>query len=321
MRVHFFIVIILLCFLRMSAQSPKNVSVHDPVLIKENSVYYLFSSGNGVKVQSSIDLQNWKVEKAVFTQPPSWAVKLVPGFKGHIWAPDISYHNKLYYLYYSVSTFGKNSSAIGVATNETLDPSSPNFKWVDHGKVIQSISGKNHWNAIDPNIITDENGKNWMAFGSFWDGIKLVELTKDLLHVDIQSRDITTIASHKKLGASGDNAIEAPFIFRKSGYYYLFASVDYCCKGENSTYKMIFGRSKIVAGPYLDQANVPLSDGGGTILLTGDKDWHGVGHNAVYHTKGEDYLVFHGYDAHDSGKSKLRLLKLKWKNGWPSIKN
>jgi len=310
----------LFCFFKSEAQlSSRNVAVHDPVLIKQDSIYYLFSTGNGIKVQSSIDLMNWKQEKPVFDQAPAWAVSLISNFKGHIWAPDVSLHNNLYYLYYSVSSFGKNASAIGVATNQTLDPSAPNFKWVDHGKVIESIPRKDHWNAIDPNIITDENGITWMAFGSFWDGIKLVELAKDLIHLG-NNRQIFTIASHKKPGESGNNAIEAPFIFRKNGYYYLFASVDYCCKGENSTYKMIVGRSKHIKGPYLDHLNIPLTEGGGTILLAGDKEWNGVGHNAVYHSNGNDYLVFHGYDAHDAGKSKLRITTLIWRNGWPVIK-
>jgi arabinan endo-1,5-alpha-L-arabinosidase len=299
-------ILILLSILNVKAQSAqRSVSVHDPVMIKQDSVFYLFSTGNGIKVQSSIDLLNWKQEKPVFTKPPTWALESISGFIGHTWAPDISYHNNQYYLFYSVSTFGKNSSAIGVATNTTLNQSDSNYKWVDHGKVIQSIPGKTHWNAIDPNIIIDDQGKPWMSFGSFWDGIKMVQLTKDLLNIDTSVFKIETIASQKKRGESGNNAIEAPFIFKKNDYYYLFASIDYCCKGEASTYKMIVGRSKNVQGPYVDQLNNPLDNGGGTIILAGNENWYGVGHNAVYHT---------------DGKSKLRIEVLDWKNAWPVIK-
>lgn len=308
---------LLFLFSVAKAQLPVDqVSVHDPVLIKQDSLFYLFSTGNGIKVQTSKDLIHWKSEKPVFSEPPAWALSAIPNFKGHIWAPDISFHNNLYYLYYSVSTFGKNSSAIGVLTNPTLNPLDQHFKWTDHGKVIASTPGKDHWNAIDPNLIIDEKGKPWLTFGSFWDGIKLVPLEKDLLRA---ASPVTTIASRKKPGERGDNAIEAPFIFKKKGYYYLFASVDYCCKGENSTYKMIVGRSKKAQGPYLDKANQPLAQGGGTILLAGDVNWHGVGHNAVYAANGNDYLVFHGYDKNDQGKPKLRIFMLNWKNGWPNI--
>ncbi|HEY1023460.1 MAG TPA: family 43 glycosylhydrolase, partial [Flavisolibacter sp.] len=151
----------------------RQVPVHDPVMIKEGDTYYLFCTGFGITVWSSANLNEWKKEAPVFAKAPQWAVDTIPGFKGHIWAPDITYRNGQYYLYYSVSAFGKNTSAIGVATNKTLDVSSADYKWIDHGRVIQSYPGKTNWNAIDPNIITDEKGRAYMAFGSFWDGLKM----------------------------------------------------------------------------------------------------------------------------------------------------
>lgn len=170
------------------ASSPKKSSViptskvmtHDPVLAKQGDTYYLFATGQGISVMSSKDLKNWKFEKPVFEEAPQWAVETVKGYNGHTWAPDIIFHNGLYHLFYSCSAFGKNTSAIGHATNPTLDPSSPDFKWTDHGKVIQSVPNRDMWNAIDPNIIIDENGTPWMNFGSFWDGIKMVKLTPDM---------------------------------------------------------------------------------------------------------------------------------------------
>jgi arabinan endo-1,5-alpha-L-arabinosidase len=307
--------------------------VHDPVMIKAGSVYYLFCTGFGISVFSSADLKEWKKEKPVFDKAPQWAIDTIPGFRGHIWAPDISYHNGLFYLYYSVSAFGKNTSAIGVATNKTLDILSKDYLWTDHGRVIQSYPGKTNWNAIDPNIITDKKGKPWMSFGSFWDGLKLVKLTKDRLSIAADAATIPTIASRKKQRSennlpavddnpkeAGGNAIEAPFIFFKNGYYYLFASVDYCCKGVKSTYKMIAGRSKKVQGPYLDKDNVSMAYGGGSLVLAGNEKWYGVGHNAVVSFDGADYLIFHGYDAADNGKSKLRIEKLSWdREGWPVV--
>jgi arabinan endo-1,5-alpha-L-arabinosidase len=298
----------------------QNIPVHDPVIIREDSVYYVFATGRGIAVWSSTDRISWKREKPVFDTLP-WGVAAVPGFKNHIWAPDISYSNGLYYLYYSVSTFGKNNSCIGVATNTTLNPSAPAFKWTDHGKLVQSIPGRDHWNAIDPNLIEDEKGNAFLSFGSFWDGIKLVQLSQDRLSIAGKTDQLLTIASRKKDSLEkGGNAIEAPFIFKKNNYYYLFASIDLCCKGKNSTYKMIVGRSESVTGPYFDKEEQPMSKGGGTLLLQGDNDWYGVGHNAVAHFDGADYLVFHGYDAADNSRSKLRIEKLGWdKEGWPFV--
>ncbi|RTQ48156.1 arabinan endo-1,5-alpha-L-arabinosidase [Hymenobacter gummosus] len=309
-----------------SAQTtpPALIGAHDPVLAQQNGTYYMFCTGRGIAVWSSKDRKTWKAEAPVFATPPAWAQQAVPGFKDHIWAPDISLHDGRYYLFYSVSAFGKNTSCIGLVTNKTLDPRSPDFRWEDQGKVIQSVPGRDNWNAIDPNLIRDETGTPWLTFGSFWGGIKLVQLRPDL-RAPAQPEQWRTLASRprdpKQPDAQpGEGAVEAPFIFRKNGWYYLFTSFDYCCRGPKSTYRIVVGRSKAVIGPYVDQAGVPLEQGGGTAVLGGDKNWYGLGHNSVYTFDGADYLVFHGYDAADQGRSKLRIEKLGWDTaGWPVV--
>jgi arabinan endo-1,5-alpha-L-arabinosidase len=302
----------------------ENISVHDPVMIQQDSMYYIFCTGFGISVWSSSNMKDWKKEKPVFSKVPQWAVARIPGFKGHIWAPDISYHNGMYFLYYAVSAFGKNTSCIGLAINKTLDPASPLYNWEDMGKVLESVPGRDLWNAIDPNLIEDESGTYWLAFGSFWNGIKLVKMNKDLLSV-AEPQEWNTIAARPRDfsipdSAAGNAAIEAPFIFKKAPYYYLFVSWDYCCRAEKSTYKMMVGRSKDVRGPYVDKEGNKMSQNGGTLVLEGDKNWYGVGHNATYTFDGKDYLIFHGYDANDKGKPKLRIEQLHWdENGWPVV--
>lgn len=328
---------------RMPQFNPADPSVHDPVMAREKGTYYIFCTGNGISVLSSKDMKEWKREKPVFDEPsrdnpggkvqPAWAAEAIPSFRGHIWAPDISFHNGKYYLYYSVSAFGKNTSCIGVATNVTLDPSDPRFKWEDHGKVIQSIPGKTNWNAIDPNLILDDDGTPYLIFGSFWDGLKVVKLKPDLLSIDQDIDTLQTVASRKRDPNApnppapagnpvdaGGNAIEAPFVFKHDGFFYLFASIDYCCRGERSDYKMIVGRAKSPKGPYLDRNGADLARAGGTLVLAGNKDWYGVGHNAAVSFDGVDYLVFHGYDAKDRAISKLRIEKIRWtEDGWPEV--
>jgi len=317
-----------------SQEIKTRISVHDPVIIKQDSIYHLFCTGWGIASWRSKDMVNWTMEKPVFANAPQWAIDAVPGFKGHIWAPDISYYNGQYYLYYSVSAFGKNTSCIGVATNKTLDTASADFKWTDHGKLIQSVPQKTNWNAIDPNLIVDNDGTPYLAFGSFWGGLKIVKLNRDRISLAQSLDGIPTIATRvKNIKQSnnppavddnpvdaGGNAIEAPFIYKKGKYFYLFASADYCCKGPQSTYKMIVGRSKHLLGPYTDEEGAKMSMGGGSIVLEGDKNWYGVGHNAVGAFDGTDYLVFHGYDASDKGKSKLIIGKITWEKGWPKVK-
>ncbi|HEX8462721.1 MAG TPA: arabinan endo-1,5-alpha-L-arabinosidase [Segetibacter sp.] len=316
------------CFLSLFATLAKaqaiqeKIPAHDPVMIKQDSMYYMFCTGFGITVYSSKDMKNWKREKAVFDKAPEWAVKDIRGFKGHVWAPDISYHNGQYYLYYAVSSFGKNTSAIGLVTNKTLDNTSPDFKWQDQGKIVQSVPGRDMWNAIDPNLIIDDNNTPYLAFGSFWEGMKLVKLTQDLRAV-AQPEEWFTIAKRQRNFAlpdsvAGNAAIEAPFIFKKDKYYYLFVSWDYCCRAEKSDYKVVVGRSETATGPYLDKTGKAMSQGGGSIVVQGDnKNWFGAGHNSAYTFDGKDYIVYHGYDAKDKGRSKLIIEELLWQDGWP----
>jgi len=299
---------------------------HDPVMIKQDSVYYLFTTGNGISVASSTDMKNWTRLAPVFSSKPEWITEeIVPGFRGnHLWAPDISFVNGTYYLYYSASAFAKNTSAIGVATNKTLHPSDPDFKWVDHGIVVHSVPNRDFWNAIDPNLIMAGRNEGWLAFGSFWGGLKLVKLSPDLLSL-AQPEEWYTIARQPRTFAlddtdPGDGAIEAPFIYRHYQYYYLFVSVDYCCRGLDSTYKILVGRSRNVEGPYVDKDGVLLSRGGGTLVAEGNEDWAAVGHCSAYIFDGKSYLVFHGYDRRDNGRSKLIIREIKWDGSdWPSI--
>lgn len=317
---------IILLFLGLSIQTfaqPAKIQVHDPVMIKQDSVYYLFCTGMGISVFSSTNLRDWNKEKPVFDKAPEWAVKAVPGYRGHTWAPDISFHNGQYYLYYACSAFGKNTSVIGVAVNKTLHPSSPDFKWNDMGKVVQSVPGRDMWNAIDPNLAFDENNTPWLVFGSFWNGIKLVQLNNNLTSIAEPEKWYTVATRIKELPAAdtsaGDDAIEAPFIYKKDKYYYLFVSWDYCCRGVNSTYKVVVGRSEKMTGPYLDKNGVKMVSGGGSLVAEGDKNWYGVGHCAVYTFDGSDYIIYHGYDASDNGRSKLIIHTLSWQDGWPVL--
>ena len=306
------------------ARSADNVRVHDPVMIRQGDTYYLFGTGMGISVHSSKDMKTWKEEPPVFERAPAWTFTAVPGFKGHIWAPDISEHGGTYYLYYAISLGGKITSAIGVAINKTLDRSSPQFAWVDRGMVIQSVLNRDLWNAIDPQLIVDEHDTPWLAFGSFWSGLKLTKLRPDFTRL-AEPQEWYSLAKRERSVLRDDvdpepAAIEAPFIFRKGEYYYLFVSWDYCCRGVRSDYKIVVGRSRDIKGPYLDRQGRALAQGGGSLLLAGNARWPGVGHNSAYTFDGKDYLVFHAYDATDDGKSKLKIAALTWgADAWPIV--
>lgn len=293
----------------------KQVEVHDPVMAQEGNTYYAFSTGPGITYYSSNDMTHWKLVGRVFKDEPSWARRVAPGFNGHLWAPDIIHHNGKFYLYYSASAFGKNTSGIGVTVNKTLDPTSPDYQWIDQGVMLQSVPIRNEWNAIDPAVTFDEKGTPWMSFGSFWEGLKLVKLDPSL--VKLATPQVWYNLARRP--ANKNDAIEAPFIFHKNGYYYLFVSFDLCCRGMDSTYNIRVGRSQHIEGPYVDQKGISMMDGGGTLVLKGNKDWVALGHNAAYTFGDKDYLVFHAYETADHALQKLRILQIHWEKGWPTV--
>jgi arabinan endo-1,5-alpha-L-arabinosidase len=304
--------------------SARQVSIHDPVMAKEGDTFYLFSTGPGITLYSSTDLKTWKLRGRIFSTEPAWAKQVSPGFNGHIWAPDISRHDGKYYLYYSVSAFGLNTSAIGVTVNRTLDPGSPDYQWEDQGIVVRSVPNRDMWNAIDPNLIVGADGTPWLAFGSFWGGLKLVKLAPGLTSL-AEPEEWHSLAKRERSvleddAQAGPAQIEAPFVFRRGEYFYLFASWDKCCAGVDSTYKMVVGRSTRVTGPYLDQNNQDMAKGGGRLLLAGNHAFAGVGHNSVYTFDGKDYLVFHAYENADNGLQKLKIAEIEWTaDGWPGV--
>ena len=314
--------------------------VHDPVMARgEDDRYYIFSTGMGIGCISSADLKTWEPERPVLNPTPQWAIDSIRGYRGHTWAPDISHHNGRWYLYYSCSTFGKNGSAIGVATNKTLDPASPNFKWEDQGCVIVSHQHVDSYNCIDPNLIVDKKGTPWLTFGSFWDGIQIVRLKKDFKTLDGKPKTISrrmgrkitlaeidnvehyTIEGNDTIEA-GPNAVEAPFIIQHGKYYYLFVSFDYCCRGQNSTYRTVVGRSKKVTGPYVDKKGQPMERGGGDTLIGPNDEFFGVGHNSAYQFDGQWYFLSHAYEKARNGAAKIFLRRMNFdKDGWPVLES
>jgi arabinan endo-1,5-alpha-L-arabinosidase len=288
---------------------------HDPVMAKEGDRWYVFHTGTGIQIKTSEDGVNWKQQGPIFSTLPEWCKQYVPEKdEESIWAPDIYLHNGTYYIYYSVSTFGKNTSVIGLVTNTTLDPENPEYEWKDRGYVIHSTESDDY-NAIDANLIFDQEGQPWLNFGSFWSGIKLFKLDP----VTMKRADGTELLSISSR-TEQPNTIEAPFIVYRNGYYYQFVSFDFCCRGVESTYKIVVGRSKVITGPYIDKNGLSMMEGGGTLIDAGDDRWIGPGHCAVYFSDNSSILVNHAYDALKKGKPTLRIKPLFWDTeGWPHI--
>lgn len=289
-------------------------TIHDPSMVKTASgTYYAFSttiSGTGLQMRSSTDRIHFTDAGKVFTTIPSWT-NTYNGGNGVLWAPDVSFHNGKYWLYYAVSTFGSQKSAIGLATSTTAAPGS----WSDQGIVYTSSSGADY-NAIDPALVVDTSGKWWLSLGSFWTGIKLIQI--DPSSGKQLSSNTTRFSIAQRTPST---AIEGSFIYPHGGFYYLFASFDTCCNGTSSTYHIVVGRATTITGPYADRGGLSMTQGGGTILLSGHANIVGPGGQMVMHDTDGDLLVYHYYDGNQSGTATLGINLLSWdSSGWPHVK-
>lgn len=292
-----------------------DLRTHDPTMIWDGHDWYVFSTGdpavaNGtIQIRRSRDLRTFEYAGNVFDTIPAWATQAVPGVT-NLWAPEIHQHGNLYYLYYSVSTFGSNRSAIGLATNTTLDPRRKNYEWVDRG-LVTSTSPTNDYNAIDPAVIDDEDGTPYLALGSFWSGIRMFRLEwPSGMLAPGQGEPLRLVDRFVP-----PNAVEAASIVRHDGRYYLFASFDFCCRGTGSTYKIVVGRSDEVTGPYYDRLGSPLQHGGGTVILSENGTMFGPGGEQAL----PNLLVYHWYDAEQNGDFRLGIRTIDWSDGWPNV--
>ena len=298
-----------------------NIRTHDPGMIREDKTYYVFSTGDerglnegNIQIRKSTDLAFWELAGTVFPTIPAWIGEEIGGNPPNLWAPDISYFNGKYHLYYSGSRFGSNNSVIGLATNVTLDLKSSDYAWVDQGMVIRSTPS-NNWNAIDPSLTFDADGVPWLAFGSFWDGIKMRRIDPNTGKLATEDTTLYSLASR------GGGPIEAPVIVFRDGYYYLFVSFDFCCRGVNSTYKIVVGRATSIIGPYSDRSGKRMDQGGGDLILSGDDRYRGPGGQSVYLDGSTYRLVYHAYNARLNGVPQLQIRDLTWtSDGWPALR-
>lgn len=296
--------------------------IHDPSTLAEcEGKWYTFGTGGGGLI--SDDGWSWH---GGAERPGGGA------------APDAIKIGDRYLVIYGATgggLGGGHNGRILTMWNKTLDPKSPDFGWEDKGMVIASHRRVDNWNAIDPNLIVDKKGQPYLTYGSFWDGIQLIKLNKKDFQTPVTKPVTIARRIGKKLSLAetnneanftveggntieaGDNAIEAPFIFYHNGYYYLFVSFDYCCRGQNSTYKTVYGRSKKIEGPYLDKSGKKMEYGGGTRLYGPDEDYFGVGHSSAYEWDGKCYFISHAYEKDKNGAAKLFIRPMEFdKDGW-----
>ncbi|MBD7915735.1 arabinan endo-1,5-alpha-L-arabinosidase [Clostridium sp. Sa3CUN1] len=300
---------------------------HDPSIFKDNDFYYVFSTdvlekdliNPAIQMRKSKDLINWEYVGNVVNKVPLIAYEWTRA--DGIWAPEVIKVENKYYLYYCASVFGKTRSCIGLLESDSI-----NGPWKDNGIVIKT-DFKDNRNAIDPNLILDKEGRLWMAYGSFWNGIYILELNRDTGKPKFKNDFGKQIACRSHLV---DGAIEGAYITYNSIFnkYYLFVSYD----SLFSDYNIRVGRSDSIEGPYVDingveftNINVENPNYVGNKIIGGyrfknSSGFISPGHNSVLNDEENYYLVHHIRNAENHNKFYLNIRRIFWTDGgWPIV--
>lgn len=291
-----------------SGTDTETIGIHDPSLLEVGATYDLFSTHGLLHEHQSTDLINFADGGYALAALPSWT-NTYTGGSGDLWAPDASEHNGAIWLYYAASSFGSANSAIGLAVSSSGEPGT----FVDSGAPVYTSANCSGSNAIDPASFVDGSGNAWLAFGSWSSGIQVVP-------VDNNTGVPTSAACTQVAFHPTGTGIEGSYILPYGGYYYLFASIDMCCQGVTSTYRIIVGRSTSATGPYADRGGIPLTQGGGTIVLSAHDNINGPGGESIVNLGSGPTLVYHYYDGKNSGDPALGINMLGWtSDGWPYV--
>ncbi|KAL7267387.1 hypothetical protein RUND412_010032 [Rhizina undulata] len=304
------------------------IHIHDPSIVKKGDYYYSFGTHLRATIGKSPSLHGpWKHIGSVLQND---SIIDLAG-RDDIWAPDVSKVGDTYYCYYSVSAFGSQNSAIGLATSKTLEPGS----WTDHGEVVRSYAAADYpnatepWtitNAIDANLVLDaKTGKPWLSYGSFWTDVWQFPLAGNL-----SAPESSPTPHQLARDPVSPNAEEGPYLHyaEETGMYYLFVSHGICC-GYNTSlpapgkeYEIKVGRSDSVNGPFVDRNGTDMKTGGGEVVYGSHGYVYGPGGQGVLNDGGKDIIYYHYVDTRISYVDEDKLLgwnELVYVDGWPVL--
>ena len=305
------------------AVSVNGGNVHDPTVVPFGGRYFCFNtSGDGFAVlRSSKDLLSWTIHGPVLPETPEWLRQRYR--HKSLWAPDVVVLGSKLRMYYCASNWGTNQSVIGFAECDKFDPNQPQKGWRDYGLVFESQSGRDTYNAIDPEVVVDENGGHWLFFGSYFSGLYVVELNPETGRLKSPEKPTPTLVA-RNTGERG-NPLEACAVIRRNNYYYLFVSYGLAAQGVRSSYRIMVGRSKSVSGPFLDAQGKSMAEGGHLNVLKSSAPMFAPGHCDVFRDpSGRWMMPYHFYDGRENwhgdlwGLPTLHVRELLWSDdGWP----
>ena len=291
----------------------RDARIHDPsTIIKCGDEFWVYYTGNGLNSYHSKDLLHWERVPRVITEMPKWVTDVVPEQRGNYWAPDITYHNKQYLLYYAASRFGQRTNAPSASPPTSRSIPKPRTIF---GTTKASSSKLPTTTTTTPSIPALSKGMPapfGCRFGSYWSGIKLIQLDPLTGKRIAPDSPIHALAYNR--------SIEASAIYHHGDYYYLWVNWGTCCRGVNSTYDIRIGRSKEITGPYLDKTGTDMLKGGGTLFLDTTGAFIGPGHAGILADGDKYWFSCHYYDGTQNGASFLAIRPLRWgPDGWPFL--
>lgn len=306
-------------------------------IIKSNGKLFCYATGGGIKMiwTTSLETGQWNKGQDVFPQRPQWWGTYSPA--NIAWAPDVVWDEEFseFRMYYCVSKLGSSTSAIGLATNKTLDPEDPQYSWEDKGIVISSQEGIDKYNALDPCPVQSPDGEWFLSIGSHFGGIKLIRLNKQ----GNRHQEDNEIFDLARKNSNFKSAIEASSIYpgKRAGEdgFWLFVNWgtgNSIANGENATYQVKMGWSTDIRGPYLDKEGNDMNNGGGTVFLSNQQtfEWDGSTRIAPGHVgiiRGEkldgmhsDWVSYSYWLKNPPERNGIRMgiqKLIKDKEGWP----
>ncbi|KAL3658366.1 hypothetical protein V7S43_016746 [Phytophthora oleae] len=289
-------------------------NAHDPSIIRRSDgTYFRFSTGGKIAVHSAPDIVGpWTYLGAAV---PNGSTIDLDG-NDDLWAPDVHLVGDEYYLYYSVSTFGSQNSAIGLTRSSTMDIDT----WTDSGSTGVSSTSAKSYNAIDPNLV-DVDGTYYLNFGSYW---------QDIYQVEMKSTPTKSTGSASQIAFTSDyEVLEGSYMFKYGDYYYLFLSKGQCCSYDTSKpasgkeYRILACRSSSATGDFVDQDGTACKDGGGTVVLESHDEVYGPGGQGVYDDPTYGPVLYYHYVnttiGYADGDKRFGWNYLDFSSGWPTV--
>jgi len=262
----------------------------DPDVIRVGDDFYLvassFNAAPGLPILHSRDLVNWTIIGHALPRQPPFDVYNAPQHGNGVWAPAIRFHNGEFYIFYPDPDYG-------IYMIKAKDPAGP---WSEP-LLIKAAKG---W--IDPCPFWDDDGKAYLvsAFARSRSGIK------SILVISRMSEDGSKLLDDGALvfdGHEHDPTIEGPKLYKRNGFYYIFAPAG----GVESGWQLAL-RSKNIYGPY--ERRVVLAQGKTKINGSHQGAW-------VETQTGESWFI-HFQDRGAYGRI-LHLQPMKWVSDWPVI--